>query len=109
MRFYQLLQVQSRFNKVSQTNMLHKVMKLRGTHFSHRLIGFSQHLGGADPELALAVADKTKLMLHASTNITNFKNPGCQQPTPKDALSDLVAYGKIVTTWDTSAILVPSF
>ena len=48
-------------------------------------------------------------MLHASTNITNFKNPGCQQPTPKDALSDLVAYGKTVTTWNTPAILVPSF
>ena len=55
-------------------------------------MAFCQHVGGVDPELVLAISDKTKMMLQSSRKVTDFRKPGASQPSPRDALSDLVSY-----------------
>ena len=59
-----------------------------------RLTAFRQHMRGVDPELALTISDEAMLMPRIAKHVADFREVGSYQPTPKDTLSELVAYGK---------------
>ena len=59
-----------------------------------RLTAFCQHIGGVDPELALAIYDTARLMLQIANHMADSMEPRSYQPTSKDTLSELVSYSK---------------